>query len=180
MQKRLTIRLFSITLLHHYAIAFVVIFILYILRFTRRKFSQAVFLLHLELVICWQWRRELECEKLFLTNCWFCWACMVIEKLYWLQIIYSYLSLLFSSLSLNCQIIILHPFHLQVHILICCCRSNSLHHLLFWLYWSCNTKWLLLDLCILFHICFTSSVLLLELVVPAPHDATMITCHSAA
>lgn len=37
---------------------------------------------------------------------------------------------------------------LQVHILVYWNRSDSLHRLLFWLCRSCNTEWMLLDLCI--------------------------------
>ncbi|KAH7514355.1 hypothetical protein FEM48_Zijuj11G0080500 [Ziziphus jujuba var. spinosa] len=43
-----------------------------------------------------------------------------------------------------------------VYILIYWNRGDSLRHLMFWMYWNCNTEWLLLELCILtnFYFCF--------------------------
>lgn len=38
---------------------------------------------------------------------------------------------------------------LQVHIFVYWCWRGSLCDILFWLYWSSNTEWMLSDLCIL-------------------------------
>lgn len=59
--------------------------------------------------------------------------------------------ILFLSVGLCWKCLTPSPYFMlmQVHIPIYWCRSDPLSHILFWLYWSCYTEWMLPVLCIL-------------------------------